>query len=110
MARSEHVTLFVKDCVSKGMERTDHRFLSFASRGRFGWMTMQQAYDLQRAARAPGEEGHSSMLRSARMLAGASTPASAQPETSQGVCVCVCAMDAAGEVRRNFQLLFRTLV
>lgn len=87
VARSEHVTLFVKDCVSKGIDRTDHRFLNFAARGRFGWMTMQQAYDFQRSARAPGEEGHSSMLRSARTLATAATPAPVQPETSQGVYV-----------------------
>lgn len=85
IARSEHVTLFVKDCVSKGIDRTDHRFLNFASRGRFGWMTMQQAYEFQRAARAPGEEAHSSMLRSARTLATSATPAPDQPEISQGV-------------------------
>ncbi len=102
VARSEHVTLFVKDCVSKGIDRTDHRFLNFASRGRFGWMTMQQAYEFQQAERAPGEEAHSSILRSARTLASADTSASVQHDTTQG-------MYERG-VSKNYSLVFGYII
>lgn len=48
---------------------------------------MQQAYESQIAERAPGEEGHSSILRTARTLVAVATPApsaSVQPETNHG--------------------------
>lgn len=85
VARSEHATLFVKDCVSKCIPKTDRRVDNFASRTRFSKMVMFQAYDFQKAKRAPGDETHSSMLRSARTLATTATPAPVQPETTQGV-------------------------
>lgn len=40
VARSEHVTLFVQDCVSKGISRTFQVFLNFAARARLGWLTL----------------------------------------------------------------------